>query len=61
MISVLEKFKWYQWKTVLLNLALSNLKHTRETVNLYAAGVLQKINLTCLGGPVDMYKQTRGG
>ena len=35
--------------------------HTRETVNLYAVGVLLKINLTCLGGPVDMYKQTRGG
>ena len=35
--------------------------HTQETVFLYAVGVLQKINLTCLGGPIDMYKQTCGG
>ena len=41
-------------------LSILQLNHTRETVNLYAVGVLYKINLTCLGGPADMYKQTRG-
>ena len=43
------------WKPV------TRIIHTRGTVNLYAVGVQQKINLTCLGGPVDRYKQTRGG
>ena len=36
----------------------SNLMHAWETVNLYAAGVLWIINLTCHGVSFAMYKQT---
>ena len=35
--------------------------HARESVNLYAVGVLLNYILTCSGGQTDLCKQTRHG